>query len=262
MAKDLPYFKFFCSEWNDGDITLESYEAQGVFINICSYYWSNECNVNFDKLLKRFRGCEDIINDLNAEGLFKINEDRLVCISFLDQQKEEREERSKIRSKGGKASAEAKRIKKLELENNTNSTSVQHVLNSSSTQVQLLREEKRREEEKREDKKQSKIDFSKLLISYNTIYSKKTRVINTAVKTKYNKLLKEGYTKTDIHQAMLNAKQDDFHKECKLKHLTLEYFSRAKTMDLYAFLTTKQISKPIETENPYQKENPDFFKGK
>ena len=49
MAKDLPYFKFFCSEWNDGDITLESYEAQGVFINICSYYWSNECNVNFDK---------------------------------------------------------------------------------------------------------------------------------------------------------------------------------------------------------------------
>ena len=64
MAKDLPYFKFFCSEWSDGDITLESYEAQGLFINICSYYWSNECDVNYKKLLKKFRGYEDIINQL------------------------------------------------------------------------------------------------------------------------------------------------------------------------------------------------------
>ena len=33
MAKDLPYFKFFCSEWNDGDITLEDFNLQGLFIN-------------------------------------------------------------------------------------------------------------------------------------------------------------------------------------------------------------------------------------
>ena len=76
MAKDLPYFKFFCSEWNDGDITLETYEHQGLFINICSYYWSNECNVNFDKLLKRFRGNDELIGDLSAAGLFKLDEDR------------------------------------------------------------------------------------------------------------------------------------------------------------------------------------------
>ena len=45
MAKSLPYFKFFCSEWSDGDITLEDYQTQGLFINICAYYWSNECIV-------------------------------------------------------------------------------------------------------------------------------------------------------------------------------------------------------------------------
>ena len=50
MAKDLPYFKFFCSEWNDGDITLESYKIQGLFINVCSYYWSNECDLSLIKL--------------------------------------------------------------------------------------------------------------------------------------------------------------------------------------------------------------------
>ena len=69
MAKDLPYFKFFCSEWNDGDITLEDYKTQGLFINICSYYWSNECEITFTKLKKKFRGNEDLINELLKSGL-------------------------------------------------------------------------------------------------------------------------------------------------------------------------------------------------
>ena len=105
-----------------------------------------------EKLFKKFRHISPSIIDtlLNAE-VMKMNDEGLLCISFLDQQKEEREERSKIRSKGGKASAEAKRLKKLELENNTKSTQIKHVLNSCSTQPQLLREEKRREEKKRED---------------------------------------------------------------------------------------------------------------
>jgi hypothetical protein len=90
MAKDLPYFKFFCSEWNDGDITLETFEHQGLFINICSYYWSNECNLHLDKLLKRFRGSEELIDDLITANLFKINEDRTISITFLDEQAKDR----------------------------------------------------------------------------------------------------------------------------------------------------------------------------
>ena len=68
MAKDLPYFKFFCSEWNDGDITLEDYETQGLFINICSYYWSNECDITFTKLKKKFKGYENLIDELLKAG--------------------------------------------------------------------------------------------------------------------------------------------------------------------------------------------------
>ena len=59
MAKDLPYFKFFCSEWSDGDITLEDFETQGLFINICAYYWSNECIVSLDKVNKKFKLCSE-----------------------------------------------------------------------------------------------------------------------------------------------------------------------------------------------------------
>lgn len=150
MAKDLPYFKFFCSEWNDGNITLEDYKIQGVFINVCSYYWSKECNLEEKLLYKRFKTVSNEIDILVSENHLKIL-NGVLRISFLDEQKEEREERSKIRRKGGIASAEAKRLNKIEQESNKDSTQIQHVLNSSSTQPQVLREEKRREEEIRED---------------------------------------------------------------------------------------------------------------
>ena len=40
MAEKLPYFKFFTGEWANGSITLESFAVQGVFINVCCFYWS------------------------------------------------------------------------------------------------------------------------------------------------------------------------------------------------------------------------------
>jgi len=150
MAKDLPYFKFFCSEWSDGDITLEDYETQGLFINICAYYWSNECVLELSKLKKRFKENAVLIELLINNNLIKVN-DNIVFINFLNEQKKDREDKSKVKSKGGLASAEAKRLAKIQQEINTSSTENQHVLNLCSTEVQVLREEKRREEKKRED---------------------------------------------------------------------------------------------------------------
>ena len=150
MAKDLPYFKFYCSEWTDGDITLESYEAQGVFINICSYYWSNECKVEHKKLIKKFRGFESIIENLINESIFKLNKDKTISISFLDEQQKERDNKVK----GGKASAQLRKTKKQQNVNRPLTDSQQNVNRTStdpSAEVQLLREEKRREEEKRKD---------------------------------------------------------------------------------------------------------------
>jgi hypothetical protein len=150
MAKDLPYFKFFCSEWSDGDITLETYEMQGIFINICSYYWSNECVLELSKLKKRFRNDIDLIDLLIKNDLLK-QISGFIKISFLDEQKFEREEQSKIKSKGGKASAEARKLIKIQHNVNTTSTENQHVLNSCSTESQLLREEKIRKDKRREE---------------------------------------------------------------------------------------------------------------
>ena len=102
MAKDLPYFKFFCSEWNDGDITLESYKTQGIFINICSYYWSNECDVTLKNLKKKFRSNTEDIDYLIKERLIKSKED-YISISFLDEQCIERGKLSSTNSKNAKS---------------------------------------------------------------------------------------------------------------------------------------------------------------
>lgn len=192
MAKDLPYFKFFCSEWSDGDITLESYEAQGVFINVCSYYWSNECKVEHKKLLKKFRGSEEIISNLINENIFKIDEEQNVLISFLDEQQSERNKKSKIKSRGGKASAEARKLKKQQ-NVNTSSTENEHVLNSCLTEAQVLREEKIREEKRREEKivlKENPNKFKEVLKKFdesnfeNTERSLKTNKENIRIKLK------------------------------------------------------------------------------
>ena len=190
MAKDLPYFKFFCSEWSDGDITLESYEAQGVFINVCSYYWSNECKVEHKKLLKKFRGSEEIISNLINENIFKVDEEQNVLISFLDEQQNERNKKSKIKSRGGKASAEARKLKKQQ-NVNTSLTENEHVLNSCLTETQVLREEKIREEKRREEKivlKENPNKFKEVLKKFdesnfeNTERSLKTNKENIRIK--------------------------------------------------------------------------------
>lgn len=109
MAKDLPYFKFFVSEWNDGDITLEDYKRQGLFINVCSYYWSKECDVTSNLLYKKFKEFKEDIDYLINEGHLKVLKG-FIIISFLDEQKQERLKTSIKNSEAGKKGA-AKRWK-------------------------------------------------------------------------------------------------------------------------------------------------------
>ena len=54
MAKELPYFRFTASEWLNDDISLESYELKGLFADVCSYYWTQDCDCTLDKLKKKF----------------------------------------------------------------------------------------------------------------------------------------------------------------------------------------------------------------
>ena len=220
MAKDLPYFKFFCSEWNDGDVTLEDYKHQGLFINVCSYYWSNECDISLEKLYKRFRHSKEDIDYLfKVELIHKI--EGFLCIKFLDEQKEERVQTSKKNSNAGKVSAERRRLAKLQQDSNKELTSVEITLNEKSTIKR--REEKKREEEKREEEIEngSSENFptkKSFLKWFNYIRENETGIpsdFNDMYPQQQTDLftLKKSYTIEQFTKSLKNLCQDKWAKE-------------------------------------------------
>lgn len=104
MSKELPYFKFHCDQWLGKKITLESYELQGVFINVCAIYWANDCDIKIATLSKRYG---EAINILITEGYIK-DKNGIAKISFLDSQWQERHKIHKENSNNGKAGAKAR----------------------------------------------------------------------------------------------------------------------------------------------------------
>lgn len=106
MAKDSPWFKFKVSEWSDGDISLEPYAVQGLFVSVCAYYWSRECDVKYEQLLKKFG------QKLNKVDKFLEKNGECVSIKFLDEQWAERAKKAKSSSENGKSGGRPKTYSK------------------------------------------------------------------------------------------------------------------------------------------------------
>ena len=83
------------------------------------------------------------------------------------------------------------------------------------------------------------INFDKLLSFLNSKTGRNFKIINEATKKKYNARLKEGYTKDDILNAIINAVNSDYHKENGFKYLTPEFFSRADKLNMYSSINNK-----------------------
>ena len=98
--KELPYFKFDCAEWISGEVTLEDLSTQGLFINICAYYWFKSGCLTLTEIKRRVKCKQSNIQSLVDSGLIKI-EGENIKVSFLDEQFEERGHKSKINSTNG-----------------------------------------------------------------------------------------------------------------------------------------------------------------
>lgn len=92
-------------------------------------------------------------------------------------------------------------------------------------------------QEKEEEKEEYTIDYQALLDFVNTTFGRKIKTINDKAKRNYRKLLKDGYKKEDILNAMKNCKENQYHKDNNYQYCTPEFFSRAETIDKYADLT-------------------------
>ena len=113
--RHLPYFKFYCNEWVNGNIALEDMHIQGLFVNICCYYWSRKGDVTLDQLYKKFQN-KEAINILKDSETFKIKYKK-VSITFLDEQLGEVQYKAEISRKNGKNGGRPKKPAGLLTEN-------------------------------------------------------------------------------------------------------------------------------------------------
>lgn len=135
MAKELPFFKFEPGQWESGSIQMCTRDSKGLFIDLCSLYWSRLGELPYALALQKLcNGNKDALHELENNDIFCVNEG-FIIIEFLDEQLNEFQETSKKRAK-----AANKRW---------SDASALHVQSKSNA----IREDKIREEEIREDKK-------------------------------------------------------------------------------------------------------------
>lgn len=174
MAKELPYFKFEPSRWDNGNIQLCSLEAQGMFINLCCIYWSRIGDLPL-KLAeqKLFKSNADAYAELMQEEIFAVNDGKIV-INFLDEQLSNFGGLSETKSKAAKVRWDKVR------ENKQVNADAMHMQSKSNA----IREDKIREDDRKEQEKINNIlvDFDSIWNLYGKKGNKKTS------SEKFNKL--------------------------------------------------------------------------
>ena len=108
---------------------------------------------------------------------------------------------------------------------------------SVGASVDPWQQEKEQEKEKEEVKEQ--IDFQALLDFINLNFKREFKVVNNKVKSKYKSLINQGYSKQQVLTAIINCKNNEYHKEKNYQYCTPEFFSRTDTIDKYGFDTTE-----------------------
>lgn len=88
------------------------------------------------------------------------------------------------------------------------------------------------------------VDWDILKDNFNELTGKKTKVVSDKAKRQIKARLKEGYTKQDLWNAIVNCFNDPYHKE-NPKYLTLEFISRSDKMEKYS----EDIKKPKPKED-------------
>lgn len=118
MAKELPYFQFEPAEYLTKDISFCSLSAQGLFINICSFYWQRQCDLSKEQFLRRFNYPNEF-EELIKEGVIDIKNEK-IKIKFLDSQYLKATEKSTINSNNGSKGGRPKKLKETEIKPNKN----------------------------------------------------------------------------------------------------------------------------------------------
>jgi hypothetical protein len=144
MAKELPYYKFEPNQWENGNIQMCTHEEKGVFVDLCSMYWSRLGDVPYKLAVQKICGGNaNALRTLYESKIFEIIDDN-IYIKFLSEQLNEFEITSERNTKIAKEGWEKRRKQKEVCERNANALPTQSERNA-------IREEKIRENKIKED---------------------------------------------------------------------------------------------------------------
>ena len=123
----------------------------------------------------------------------------------------------------------------------------------SSLPTTPMTDGKEEEEEEKEEVKEIKnivesIDYDYLLKYINDSLGRNFKIVNDKVKNKYKSLFKQGYTKSQIKEAIDNVKNNQYHKDSNYTYCTLEFFSRPETIDKYSSVTKVENNEVIQDD--------------
>lgn len=167
MAKELPYFKFEPNQWENGNIQMLSREDKGLFIDLCSMYWSRLGDVPLKLAIQKLcAGNATALNSLCDEKIIEIL-DGNIFIKFLSEQLNEFEDTSKQNSKNAKEGWEKRRKQKEESERNATALNPQY-------ENDAIREDNIKEDKKKESKpslETRSLAFKSELVPFKQKYS-------------------------------------------------------------------------------------------
>ena len=179
MAKELPYFKFEPNAWENGNIQMLSREDKGLFIDICSMFWSRLGDLPEKLVLQKL--CAG-----NATALISLYEEKIIelidgniYIKFLSIQLQEFENTSNQNSENAKARWKKHYEQKALSDRNATASNTQ-------CETYAIREDESREDERKVDnnipptakpktfKQLSEEEFKYSLIKFVEQFGKKT----------------------------------------------------------------------------------------
>lgn len=255
----LVWFKFSPRDWVMGKIQRCPEVTQARFVRLMCMYWNKECEMTLEDAELEID--KEHLDILISKKVILVEND-FIKIKFLDENFEKSEGKTnKLRTSGKIGNLKKhnpdlyERFKNqditldeaLELQKNKVATLSPPESHPRATQSHFVaekrREEERREEKIKEDKNINSVplfDWDGFLKFYNDTFNRKVTRITDLEKKKFNRLIKNGFTKEDILKAILNAKKDKFCIEKEYKHCTVEYFSREKTINMFGTISEKK----------------------
>ena len=208
MAKELPYFQFEPAEYLTKDVSFCSLSAQGLFVNICAYYWQRQCDLTKEQFLRRFNFINEF-EELIKEGVIDVI-DGIIKIKFLDNQYIKATEFSKEQSRKGALGGRPKK---------PNESQTKAEIKPNESQTKAIREDKIKLDNNKTSLETRTLAFKEKLVPFKNKYEmdllKNFFQYWTEPNLSKTKMLFELQKTFDIERRLVTwaSRQKDFNKQ-------------------------------------------------